>query len=185
MLARLPLPSFLQVTPRIMGFSSFYFPSGQWHPFGPCSLSLLFFQQLLVLTALCDSGRASGAHCCHGGSGLASVAGGGGGTSLSWNFSSSWLFWAWHVLPDFSPCGSELNGQPSSPSCILQAPKLMSAINTGMSGVRDIGGSGHRELGLTARSHLWVHRGYARPSHLLCWVLSSQLSAPACPALQG
>lgn len=102
MLVPLPLASFLQVTPRTMGFSSFCFPSGQWHPFGPCSLSLLFFQQLLVLTALCDAGRASGAHCCHGGSRLASVAGGGGG-SLSWNFGSSRLFWAWQVLPDFSP----------------------------------------------------------------------------------
>ena len=178
MLASLPLPSFLQVTPRTLGFSSFYFPSGQWHPFGACSLSLLFFQQLLVLTAPCDAGRASGAHCYHDGSGLASVAGGGGG-SLSWNFSSSWLFQAWQVLPDFSPCGSELSGQPPSPSCILQAPMLMSAINTGRSGARDIGGSGHRELGLTARSHLWVHRGYAHPSHLLCWVLCPSLSCPA------
>lgn len=51
MLVRLPLPSFLQVTPRTLGFSSFCFPSGQWHPFSLCGLSLLFFQQLLVLTA--------------------------------------------------------------------------------------------------------------------------------------
>lgn len=62
---------------------------------------------------------------------------------------------------------------------------LMNAVNAGSGGARSRVGSGRRELGLTARSHPWVHGGHALPSRLLCWVLSSQLSAPACPTLQG